>query len=147
MRAYLHFLLCYFFLTRTIRSREGVLHFRRWRLFSIPWFRIYLHEIHKEDEDAHLHNHPWNFASLILRGGYVERFKDGMGGVNWVLPWTWNVKQAEEYHKVESLFYPSPSISLVFAWGPYRPWGYLTKVGFMEQSEYRSKKNAGTLPA
>ena len=147
MRAYLYFLLCYFFLTRTIRSREGVLHFRRWRLLSLPWFRIYIHEIHERDLDAHRHNHPWNFASLILRGGYAERFQDGLGGVNWFRPWDWNVKEAAEYHQIEELFNGAPTISLVFAWGRYRPWGYLTKVGFMEQEEYRTKKNAGTLPA
>lgn len=50
---------------------------RRWHV--IPrnrFFNIYLHEFCKSDEDRALHDHPWWSASIILRGRYIEHFKD-----------------------------------------------------------------------
>lgn len=45
----------------------GMLRFR-W----LPWaFRV--HHILRADEDRHLHNHPWDARTIILRGWYVER--------------------------------------------------------------------------
>jgi hypothetical protein len=44
-------------------------------------FSIYLHHIHRGDEDRQLHNHPWAWSfSLILSGGYLEerRIKNGV---------------------------------------------------------------------
>lgn len=34
--------------------------------------RIYLHHILRSDHDRALHDHPWNFRSFILTGGYKE---------------------------------------------------------------------------
>jgi hypothetical protein len=38
------------------------------------WFpiSIRLHHIHLPDQDRHLHDHPWNARTFILRGNYVE---------------------------------------------------------------------------
>lgn len=38
--------------------------------------RIYLHKFYRGDEDAHLHDHPWGFTSLILTQGYWEETTD-----------------------------------------------------------------------
>jgi len=59
--------------TKEIISKDGVLHFRRWKIILTPWFAIYIHAIYKADEDKHLHNHPWNFWSFVLKGSYTER--------------------------------------------------------------------------
>ncbi len=63
-----------FKLIKEIRSKEGILHFKRWEIFSSTKFNfsIYLHGIYKADQDLHLHNHPWNIATLILWGSYIE---------------------------------------------------------------------------
>lgn len=37
-----------------------------------PLFNVYLHKFLRDDDDRALHDHPWWFISLILRGGYVE---------------------------------------------------------------------------
>lgn len=42
-----------------------------------PLFRIYVHKFVRSDEDRALHDHPWWFVSLILRGGYLEHRPDG----------------------------------------------------------------------
>lgn len=38
------------------------------------WFpiSIRLHHIHLPDQDRHLHDHPWNARTIILRGWYKE---------------------------------------------------------------------------
>jgi len=33
---------------------------------------IRVHQILRSDSDRHLHDHPWGFATVILRGGYLE---------------------------------------------------------------------------
>src|SRR5262249_22689414 len=44
----------------------------RWRLIETPWFGVFFHRILRDDADRHLHDHPWPFVSVILRGGYFE---------------------------------------------------------------------------
>lgn len=37
-----------------------------------PWLNIYLHKFQHDDEDRALHDHPWWFVSILLRGRYSE---------------------------------------------------------------------------
>lgn len=48
------------------RQTHAIRH--RWCPFSIR-----LHFIHREDLDRHMHDHPWDARTIILRGGYVEQ--------------------------------------------------------------------------
>jgi hypothetical protein len=46
---------------------------RRW--YVIPHNRfvnVYLHQFLRSDDDRALHDHPWPFISIILKGGYWE---------------------------------------------------------------------------
>ena len=45
---------------------------KRLRILQTPWFGIYLHDILQPDRDPDPHDHPWNFRTFILRGGYTE---------------------------------------------------------------------------
>ncbi|RAV17480.1 hypothetical protein DQP57_00185 [Mycobacterium colombiense] len=50
------------------------------RWFLIPrnsFINIYLHKFKRSDDDRALHDHPWWFASLILKGQYIEHRDDG----------------------------------------------------------------------
>lgn len=40
-----------------------------------PWcpINIRIHWIRRADADQHLHDHPWNARTIILRGGYAEK--------------------------------------------------------------------------
>jgi hypothetical protein len=53
--------------------RDGAPYLTRYHLVSFQDIqgRVYLHRFHRSDEDV-LHEHPWSFCSLILRGGYGE---------------------------------------------------------------------------
>jgi hypothetical protein len=44
----------------------------RWWILETRWLMVKVHHICSPDYDRHMHDHPWWFASLILRGWYVE---------------------------------------------------------------------------
>lgn len=53
-----------------------------------PWWRemlpsVRLHHIRRADQDRHLHSHPWNARTIILKGWYEEEryFDESLGGV------------------------------------------------------------------
>lgn len=48
----------------------------RIRIVQTPVFGIYLHRFDGPDPRPTLHDHPWAFTSIVLRGGYVERRLD-----------------------------------------------------------------------
>jgi hypothetical protein len=37
-----------------------------------PIFNIYLHQFLRSDDDRALHDHPWPWCSILLRGSYAE---------------------------------------------------------------------------
>ena len=122
------------FLVKEIRTKEGVLQFRRWRLFSCPWFGIFIHKIYISDNDIHPHNHPWNFLSIVLDGLYEETSKN-----NKLLPlrkfgsiYTLNTR---EYHR---MYISEPSTVLIIT-GKRKTdsWGYWTENGFVDWETYR----------
>lgn len=76
-----------FFEKRIIHRREGIPYLIRWTLLGIGedsrWFSIKIHNILVNDEEC-LHNHPWAFISIILKGSYTEFIK--------VEPWSYKFK-------------------------------------------------------
>ena len=44
---------------------------RRW-ILTTPLGTIRIHHITRPDADPELHDHPWNFVSLVLKGWYEE---------------------------------------------------------------------------
>lgn len=124
------------FLLKEIVSREGVLHFRRYG-FECKWFGVYLHNILVHDKDKHMHDHPWPFFSLILKGGYVEKTLEGLVVCT---PLTFVVHKAHEPHQVVELFGPTWTFVLR---GPRRDkWGYHTEKGWVDHDTYRKEKHA-----
>lgn len=43
----------------------------RW-ILRTPWGTLRLHHILRSDDDRHLHDHPFDFTSFLLTGGYLE---------------------------------------------------------------------------
>ena len=48
----------------------------RWR-FETPWFSIRLHHWVAPDDDRAKHDHPWDFTTFVLKGGYTDAGPDG----------------------------------------------------------------------
>jgi hypothetical protein len=126
-----------FKLVKEIRSKEGVLHFKRWRILYTPWFKINLHGIYQHDEDAHLHSHPWNFISIVLKGWYSERLEDNPHNVRY--PGNIAKRKKDSFHKIEKLH--SKSVyTLNFMWGEEVVWGYKVNGNFVDHETYRQLK-------
>lgn len=50
----------------------------RFTILKINTFHIRIHRILSEDKSDLYHNHPFNYISIILKGGYTERiYKNG----------------------------------------------------------------------
>lgn len=136
------------FLVKEIKSRTGVVHFRRYRLLSTPWLRIYIHKICQSDQDKHMHDHPWSFFSFLLWGSYQEwsAFAPNWNSVKeQVFPAYSLVRHHRtDAHRIRLL---TPHVwSFVVAWGKTYPWGYQTEHGWMDHERYREWKNADFPP-
>ncbi len=121
-------------LVKEIRTKEGVLQFRRWRLFSCPWFGIYIHKIYRTDNDKHPHNHPWKFTSIVLGGEFQETDK-----YNELLPirkfGSIYTLDTEDFHR---MYISEPSTVLILTGGrKHDSWGYWTEDGFVDWETYR----------
>lgn len=50
---------------------DGGVYMRRWFL-ETPFFSVRLHHWLSSDDSRHLHDHPWWFWALVVRGSYVD---------------------------------------------------------------------------
>lgn len=89
-------------------------------LSSLPSIR--LHKIMRPDQDRHLHDHPWNARTFILRGHYCEMRSDGeYRGLH--AGDTATIRFGE-YHAITSI--SEGGVWTLFVTGKYRgTWGFL----------------------
>lgn len=81
----------------------------RWTLKRMPtgeymvrdWmpFSVRIHHIMKEDADPYLHDHPWNWRTIILDNGYQE--EDVFGELHIRGPRFTAGRTAETFHRIE----------------------------------------------
>jgi hypothetical protein len=124
---------------KEIRSKSGDLHFTRFAIIEIRnLFSFYIHRIYIHDKDLNLHNHPWNFAGLVLKGSYEEKTKEGL-----VTKEVGSLYTGDRsfFHKINRII-NGPVTTLFLVWGKYKEWGYETNEGFVDSITYRSRKSA-----
>jgi hypothetical protein len=104
-------------------------------------FNVFLHKFLKSDPDD-VHDHPWPYATLILKGGYWEWIPqfdaDGkkFGEIaHWRGPGHFRVCSANSYHRIE--LDPSVTAWTLFMPGPQkREWGFLVNNKWIPHGEY-----------
>lgn len=106
---------------------------RRWRLLQTPWFGIYLHAIYAPDADRHMHDHPWSFVSVLLRGGYAEQRPHR--GIQLRRAGSIAFRTAEVFHRIVTLS-RTPTWTLVLTGRRRRAWGFLTPHGWVRAEHY-----------
>lgn len=131
---------------KEIKSKTGELVFRRYHLFTTPWFHCWLHEWHRADEDRHMHSHPWNFFGIILKGGYIEETLDGEFKRS---PGSIIKGKYHHVHKVKKLLAPK-GYTLFFAGKKTYGWGFRKdypdgSYSMIPNEEYRKRKREGSL--
>ena len=109
-------------------------------------FNIFLHKFLKSDPDD-LHDHPWPYATLILKGGYYEWIPsfDSKGEKTgekrfWRGPGHFRICSATSYHRIElsdgiecwTLFMPGSK---------QRDWGFLKNNKWIQWENYLKEKS------
>ena len=110
-------------------------------------FNVFLHKFLKSDPDD-VHDHPWPYATLILKGGYWEwtpRF-DAQGNkitelVRWCGPGSFRWSRAKTYHRIE--LDPSVECWTLFMPGiKQRDWGFLVRNQWIQWEEYLKQRKS-----
>lgn len=57
-------------------GREDCPYMKRWVL-NLGLFSIRLHHWYRSDDDRHMHDHPWSFLGLVLKGSYDDITSNG----------------------------------------------------------------------
>ena len=102
---------------------------------------IFLHKFLKSDPDD-LHDHPWSYATLILKGGYYEWIPtyDAQGRkltevAVWRKPGHFRISSANSFHRIE--LDPSVTCWTLFMPGPQqRDWGFMVKDKWVQWEKY-----------
>ena len=131
---------------------DGSLYMGRWTLFETRWLSARLHHIATPDLDRHLHDHPWNFLSIVLAGGYVEErpwtiepcfWSDSDSEIkiaSYRSPGSVALRRATDRHLIS--FVQSDTWSL-FIYGRVRQWwGFFTPAGKVFWKNYPSCHDA-----
>lgn len=85
-------------------------------------FNITLHKIVRSD-DPIMHDHPWPFLTIILKGGYWEHTPEGK---TWHGPGSIIWRKANELHWLE-LDQDKPATTLFFMGPQQREWGFIVQ--------------------
>ena len=115
----------------------------RYILFRCAAFGVYLHNMRRSDYDRALHNHPWPFVSVVLRGGYLEHHDQTVGGyktAEWHKPGSVLVRPAEWRHRFEI----EPGIrawTLVIVGRRKQRWGFFLPTGFCWWRQHNEQLN------
>ena len=104
-------------------------------------FNIFVHKFLKSDPDD-VHDHPWPYATLILKGGYWEWIPvfDSMGKKfteykQWRGPGHFRICSSTSYHRIE--LDPNVTAWTLFMPGPQkREWGFLVDNKWIHNERY-----------
>lgn len=106
----------------------------RYTLFENNSIKVCIHVFHRSDSDE-LHDHPWNFLSLILWQGYLEQTPTGKKR-KWPLMLLF--RKAHHAHRVE-LINGKKAVTFVIMGKRIRKWGFFTKDGWLDWNTYFEK--------
>jgi len=119
---------------------------RWWLLPRNPWLNVYLHKFLRDDDDRALHDHPWWFISVMLRGRYVE-----------IMDHTTNVRtagtiayrSATARHRItldrDAGGNPIPCWTLIITGPKVRTWGFHCPKGFVPWHEFVDSTDNGNI--
>jgi hypothetical protein len=106
-----------------------------------------LHKFLKSDPDD-VHDHPWPYATVILKGGYWEWIphfdtagrKTGEYQV-WRGPGHFRISKANSFHRIE--LDPDITAWTLFMPGPkQRDWGFLVKNKWVQWEQYLKQRKS-----
>lgn len=118
---------------------------RRWFVIPRnPIFNVYLHQFLRDDDDRALHDHPWAWCSILLRGQYIERTVDDV-----VLRHAGSMKisgprRAHRVVLIKDLDGKARPCWTLFITGPrVRTWGFHCPKGWVPWQEFTNPEDGG----
>ena len=110
-------------------------------------FNIFLHKFLKSDPDD-VHDHPWPYATVILKGGYWEWIPhfDTVGRKTgeyqvWRGPGHFRISKANSFHRIE--LDPDITAWTLFMPGPkQRDWGFLVQNTWIQWEQYLKQRKS-----
>ena len=100
-------------------------------------FNVFLHNFHKGDLDD-LHDHPWPYFTVILKGGYWEHTPSGK---HWRSPGHFRFATPRSLHRIELA--PDTNVWTMFVPGPkIREWGFIVNGSWMQHEKYFDYKKS-----
>lgn len=120
------------------------------RWFLIPrnhYLNIYLHKFLRSDDDRALHDHPWWFASLILRGSYIEVLPDAGFSIRKApsiafRPAAW-VHRVKLFRNATGAREERPVWTLIITGPKRRHWGFWCPKGFVPWEKFTAPTGRG----
>lgn len=118
------------------------------RWYVIPRNRlcnIYLHKFLRSGDDRALHDHPWWFVSILLKGTYREVTVENKlckVTTEWRKRFSIAFHSAEYRHRVE-LQNNAPCWTLVITGRRVRDWGFWCPQGFVSYKIFTSSTEEG----
>lgn len=115
-------------------------------------FNIFLHRFLKSDPD-HTHDHPWSYATVILKGGYWEHIPTEYGPLRspdgnlntkrvWRGPGHFRICSADSFHRIE--LNPEVECWTLFMPGRQRrEWGFDVEGQWIHHEKYLEKRANG----
>ncbi len=101
----------------------------RW-IIDFKWFSIRLHHWLKSDDLRHMHDHPWDFYSLVLWGSIIDRTESGDEQRNWL-----SLRKFKAEHRHAAVI-NKPCWTLLFCGREKRVWGYWVDGKFRKRNKY-----------
>jgi len=108
-------------------------------------FNVFIHKFLRSDPDD-VHDHPWPYATLILKGGYWEWIPEFDSNGNklteiryWRGPGHFRICKSRSFHRIE--LDPNITCWTMFMPGPQqRNWGFLVKDRWIPHNIYLEQK-------
>ena len=124
-----------------LRRPDGEVYLERWG-FELGkagrWGGIFVHHMTGPDPGKDLHDHPWWFGSLILKGGYVEvragTRRPKRRALNVRRRWSWQALRQDECHTIKRL--NGDTWTLVIHGFRRSDWGFYTPQGWVFHRDY-----------
>jgi len=98
---------------------------RWWLIPEKKWlpFAIRIHHIKREDADPYLHDHPFNWRTIVLSGSYME--EDAFGNIKTRYPGTTTHRKANELHRISAVGIAGAWTLFIIGKRNAQDWGFI----------------------
>lgn len=108
---------------------------------------IVVHHIDGPDPGLDMHDHPWSFITIILRGGYIEEAahttvlniaaERGYGVHSTIRRWRrWSIHRMPLTVAHRIIHADQDTLTLMLRWRKVRTWGFYTPAGWVSWEDY-----------